>query len=84
MFSICFALQYVVSFLVLQSLDEEGRASCITLIVFPMSSRCLVTVSVLCSFRAMSWVGLLCVIVVFPDYTQLLFKAESIEQFCSE
>ena len=30
MLSICFALQYVVSFLVLQSFDEEGRASCIT------------------------------------------------------
>ena len=34
---------------------------------------CLVAVNVLWSFLTVSWVGLQCVIVVFPDHTHLLF-----------
>ena len=37
-----------------------------------LSFGCLVTVNVLWLFLTMPWVGLLCVIVVFPDHTHLL------------
>ena len=37
-----------------------------------LSSWCFVTVSVLWFFLTMLWVGLLCVIAVFPDHTQFL------------
>ena len=39
-----------------------------------LSYGCLVTVSVLWLFLALQWVGLRCVIVVFPDHTHLLFS----------
>ena len=39
-----------------------------------MPSLCLVTVSVLWLFLKVSWVGLQCVIVVFPDHTHLLLS----------
>ena len=35
--------------------------------------RCIVTVNVLWLFLMVSWVGLLCMIVVFPDHNHLLF-----------
>ena len=38
-----------------------------------LSFRCLVTVNVLWLFLTLRWLGLLCVIVVFPDRTHLLF-----------
>ena len=38
-----------------------------------LSYRCLVTLNVLCLFLAVPWVGLWCVIVVFPVHTHLLF-----------
>ena len=38
-----------------------------------MSYRCIVTINVLWLFSMVSWVGLQCVIVVFPDHTHLLF-----------
>ena len=38
------------------------------------SSWCLVTVSILWLFLTVRLVGLQCVIVVFPDHTQLLFS----------
>ena len=41
--------------------------------VLLLSYRCLVTVNVLWLFLMVPWVGLQCVIVVFPDYTDLLF-----------
>ena len=49
-------------------LEEEERAGCIAFTVLHMSfyCKCSVTVSV-------PRVGLRCVIVVFPDYTHLLF-----------
>ena len=49
-------------------LDEEERAGCFVLIVL-----CLVTVNVLWLFLSVPWVGLQCVILVFPEHTQLLF-----------
>ena len=39
-----------------------------------LSSGCLVTVNVLLVFLTVAWVGLLFVIVVFPDHTHLLFQ----------
>ena len=38
-----------------------------------LSYRCIVTINVLWLFSTVSWVGLRCVIVVFPDHTHLLF-----------
>ena len=38
-----------------------------------LSLGCLVTVNVLWLFLMVPWVGLHCVIVVFPDHTHLLF-----------
>ena len=38
-----------------------------------LSYRCIVTINVLWLFLAVPWVGLRCVIVVFPDHTHLLF-----------
>ena len=37
-----------------------------------LSYRCIATVTVLWLFLTVSWVGLQCVIVVFPDHTHLL------------
>ena len=39
-----------------------------------LSYRCNITIHVLRLFPTVSWVGLQCVIVVFPDHTHLLFK----------
>ena len=50
-------------------LQEEERAGCFLL----SSCGCLATVSVLWLFLTLPWVGLRCVIVVFPDHTHLLF-----------
>ena len=38
------------------------------------SYRCIVTIYVLWLFLTVPWVGLQCVIVVFPDHTPLLFE----------
>ena len=40
-----------------------------------LSYRCIVTINVLWLFLAVPWVGLQCVIVVFPDHTHLLLEA---------
>ena len=37
-----------------------------------LSYRCIVTINVLCLFLTVPWVGLQCVIVVFPDHTLTL------------
>ena len=65
----CFIAQYLVSFLVLQLFCEEKRAGCLTLFVFLVSRGCYCTVFLL----AVPWVGLQCLLVVFPDHTHLLF-----------
>ena len=38
-----------------------------------LSYRCIVTINVLWLFLTVPWVGLQCVIVVFPDHTHLHF-----------
>ena len=38
-----------------------------------LSNRCFVSIKVLRLFLMVPWVGLQCVIVVFPDHTHLLF-----------
>ena len=65
MFSSPFVMQYLVSFKTLQLLDEEER---INWLLNVLSSRCLVTVSVLWFFLNVPWVGLHCVIMVFPGH----------------
>ena len=37
-----------------------------------LSNRCIVNINVLWLFLTVPWVGLQCVIVVFPDHTHLL------------
>ena len=64
--SICFALNCVHSSF---AIILKRKRKLIALLL--LSYRCLVTVSVL--WLTVPWVGLLCVIVVFPDHTQLLF-----------
>ena len=44
-------------------LEEEEKASCLSL----LSYRCTVTINVLWLFFAVPWVGMQCVIVIFPD-----------------
>ena len=43
------------------------------LVALLLAYRCIVTISALWLFLAVPWVGLQCVIVVFPDHTHLLF-----------
>ena len=66
---LCFVVQYFVSFLVLQS-SYRGRES--WLLCFILSNESLVTANVLWHFLIVPWVGLHCVIVVFPDHTHFL------------
>ena len=40
------------------------------------------TVSVMWFFLAVPWVGLQCVIVVFPDHTHFLFYGRKTEMLC--
>ena len=40
-----------------------------------LSYRCIATINVLWLFLMVPWVGLRCVIVVYPDHTHLLFNA---------
>ena len=44
-----------------------------------LSYRCNVTINVLWLFLTVPWVGLHCVIVVFPDHTHLIF---AISEWC--
>ena len=43
-----------------------------------LSYKCIVTINVLWLFLTVPWVGLQCVIVVFPYHTHLLFNVESL------
>ena len=60
-------MQYLVSFLVLQS-SHWGRERWLLKNCF----KCHVTVSALCLFLAVQCVGLQCVIVVFPSHTPMI------------
>ena len=50
-------------------LKRKGKLAALLL----LSYWCIVTVHFLWLFLKVSWVGLQCVIVVFPDHTHLLF-----------
>ena len=64
----CYALLCVhSSFAII--LKRKGKLVALLL----LSYRCIVTISVLWLFLAVPWVGLWCVIVVFPDHTHSLF-----------
>ena len=43
-----------------------------------LSYKCIVTIDVLWLFLTVPWVGLQCVIVVFPDHTHLLFDVTTL------
>ena len=64
-------MHYFVSILVLQS-PLKGKRKLVALLV--LSYRCIVTIlNVLWLFLRVLWVGLQCVIVVFPDHTHLFY-----------
>ena len=62
-------MHYFVFILVLRSLKRKRKLIDLLL----LSYRCIVTINVLRLFLAGPWVGLKCVIAVFPDYTHLIF-----------
>ena len=62
------AMQDLVFSLVCIHLTEEGRTN-----GFTLSSWCPVIVSIMWLFLTVPCVGVLCVIVVFPGHTHLLF-----------
>ena len=43
-----------------------------------LSNKCFVTINVLWPFLTVPWFGLQCMIVLFPDYTHLLFEAAGV------
>ena len=61
-------------YFVLQHLEEEEKAGCFAFIVLQMY--CYYTCSVW-FFLKVPWVGLQCVVLVFPDHTLLLFTCFS-------
>ena len=60
----CYALLCVHSSLAIIMKRERKLVALLLL-----SYRCIVTVNVVCLFLTVPWVGLQCVIVVFPDHT---------------
>ena len=48
-----------------------------------LSCRCIVTINVQWLFLAVQWVGLQCVIVVFPDHTHFFIVSNQIEESIS-
>ena len=65
MFVFCFVMHYFVSFLVCNHLEWKREL----VVLLLLSWGCLVAVYALWLFLAVPWVGLQCVIVVFPDHT---------------
>ena len=61
-------MHYFVSFLVLKSSLKQKRK---LVALLELSYRCIVTKNVLRLFLIVPWVGLQCVIVVFPDHPHL-------------
>ena len=53
-------------------LEEEEKAGCFAFIVLQMSCYC----KCLWLFLTVSWVGLQCIIVIFPDITHLFFACQ--------
>ena len=66
---ICFALLYVQS-----SFAIILKRKRILFALLLLSYRCLVNVNVLWLFLTVPWVGLQCMIVVFPDHAHFLFE----------
>ena len=64
----CYALLCVVSIF---AIILKRKRKLVALLL--LSYRCIVTVNVLWLFLTVPWVGLQCVIVVFPDLNYLLF-----------
>ena len=58
-------------------LDEVEKAGCLAIIVLQMYCYCYV----MWLFLTVPWVGLQCVIVVFPDHTHLLFVIHIIMKY---
>ena len=67
-----FVIQYLMSFLVLKTSRFEERAGCYTFIAF----YCHTTVSILCFFNTVLYVGLQYVIVAIPGHTHLPFETK--------
>ena len=65
----CYALLYVHSSF---AIILKRNIKLVALLL--LSYRCSVTTNVLWLFLMVPWVGLQCVIVVFPDHTHLLFQ----------
>ena len=58
------------------SCHGRGRGGLVALLL--LKCGCVVAVSIPWCFLAVLWVGLQCVIVVFPDHTHLLFGRNDI------
>ena len=65
---LCYALRCVLSSFAI-TLKRQRKLSALLL----LSYRCIVTINVLWLLLTLTWVGLQCVIVVFPDHTHLQF-----------
>ena len=65
----CYALLCVHSTVLCYHLEEEEKAGCFAIIVLLK----YFTINILWFFLMVPWVGLQCVIVVFPDHSHLLF-----------
>ena len=70
---LCYALLYV-HFRFAISLKRKSKLVDLLL----LSYRCIVTINVLWLFLTVPWVGLQCVIVVFPDHIHLRFYLHNV------
>ena len=57
----------------------KRKRKLVAFLLLPYS--CIVILNVLWFFVSVPWVGLLCVIVVIPDYTHLLFPMKFLDPF---
>ena len=64
----CFVVHYLVSSFAIISLGKKD-----SWLLYFNCLYCHLTVSVLCLFLTVLWVGLQCVIVAFPSHTYFLF-----------
>ena len=69
--------------------DTDAHAVVLLLVIyclmyFPLPVGCLITVNVLWPCLAVPWVGLQCVIVVFPDYTHLRVSCTARDRTCGQ
>ena len=57
------------------AINLKGKRKLVALLL--LSYRCIVTINVLWLFLTVPWVGLHCVIVVFPVHTHLLYNVDT-------